>query len=123
MELHTVLYIINATLLVLHEIESAYEKEWEILNLSGGVTGFILVHIPILLVLFYGVLQIDKQTLFGGWIGIITGFCGLIPFFVHKILFKRKDKFNLPISNILIYLNIATGIGLFMLSINLVRFF
>jgi len=31
----TLLYIVNATLLLLHEIESAYEKEWEILKLPG----------------------------------------------------------------------------------------
>ena len=47
-----VFYILNATLLLLHEIESAYEKEWEILKLPGKITGFLLMHIPIILFLF-----------------------------------------------------------------------
>lgn len=38
MELVTAFYILNATLLLLHEIESAYEREWEILKLPGGIT-------------------------------------------------------------------------------------
>ena len=41
-----ILYCINATLLLIHEIESSYEKEWEILALPGGITGFLLLHIP-----------------------------------------------------------------------------
>ena len=52
MKILTLLYILNATLLLLHEIESAYEKEWEILNLPGRITGFLLLHIPIILILF-----------------------------------------------------------------------
>jgi hypothetical protein len=48
----TVFYVINASLLLLHEIESAYVKEWEILKLPGKITGFLLLHIPILLLFF-----------------------------------------------------------------------
>ena len=33
--------------MILHEIESGYEKEWEILKLPVKLTGFILLHIPI----------------------------------------------------------------------------
>ena len=58
----TLLYIANATLLLLHEIESAYEKEWEILKLPGKITWFLLFHIPIIILLFYGLIQIDKST-------------------------------------------------------------
>ncbi len=57
MRLITLLYIINATLLLLHEIESAYEKEWEILKLPGKITGFLLLHIPIIVLLFYGLIE------------------------------------------------------------------
>jgi len=42
----TVLYIINASLLLSMKIESAYIKEWEILKLPGKITGFLLLHIP-----------------------------------------------------------------------------
>ena len=39
MKILTLIYIINASLLLLHEIESAYVKEWEILKLPGKITG------------------------------------------------------------------------------------
>jgi len=91
MKLVSVLYIINAMLLLLHEIESAYEKEWELLKLLGKITGFFILHIPIILILFYGLLEIDRQTSIGLSIGIITGFGGIIPFIVHKIIVRKKN--------------------------------
>jgi hypothetical protein len=116
MNLITIIYIINATLLLLHEIESAYENEWEILKLPGKITGFIIIHIPIILILFYGVLEIEKNTNIGIILGIISGIGGILPFLIHKIIVKRKEHFNLVISNILIYFNILTGVGLIILS-------
>lgn len=115
MDILTVFYILNASLLLLHEIESGYEKEWKILNIPGEITGFLVLHIPIIIFLFYGLLEINKQTRIGLIIGIITGICGLIPFLVHKVLVRRKEYFNLFISNFIIFLNILTGIILIML--------
>ena len=92
----TVLYIVNATLLLLHEIESAYEKEWEILKLPGKITGFLLLHIPIITLIFYGLIEIDKSTTIGLIFGIILGIGGVIPSIVHKVLFKTPDQFNFP---------------------------
>lgn len=120
MEILTLVYIVNATFLLLHEIESAYEKEWEILKLPGRITGFLLMHIPILLLFFYGVIEIDKVTEAGLIIGLITGISGLIPFIVHKVIVKREEHFNLIISNFIIYFNILTGIGLIFLTAGLI---
>ena len=53
MNVLTLFYILNATLLLLHEIESGYEKEWETLKLPGKITGFLILHIPIMSILFF----------------------------------------------------------------------
>ncbi len=119
MKIIALFYILNATLLILHEIESAFEKEWEILKLPGKITGFLILHIPIIFLFFYGLLEIEKQTQTGLIIGIITGISGLIPFLVHKVSIKRKEHFNLFISNLIIYLNIPTGITIIVLSARL----
>jgi hypothetical protein len=109
MKILTFIYIINASLLLLHEIESAYVKEWEILKLPGKITGFLLLHIPILSVLFWGAIELGKQTTAGNVIALIAGVGGLIPFFVHKLLVKKKGYFESGISNSIIYLNVLTG--------------
>jgi hypothetical protein len=113
------IYILNATVLLLHEIESAYENEWEILKLPGKITGFLLLHIPIILFIFYGVIELDKLSTVGLVAGIILGLGGLIPFFVHKVFVRRNNHFNRFISNSLIYLNVISGGFLVYLSARL----
>lgn len=113
----TILYIVNATLLLLHEIESAYEREWEILKLPGRITGFLLMHIPIIIIFLFGLVEIEKGTPLGMGLGILSGICGVIPFVVHKIIVKRENHFNLLISNVIIYLNVISGIGLSILAV------
>lgn len=116
MKIISLLYIVNATLLLLHEIESAYEKEWEILKLPGGITGFLLLHIPIIIIFFYGLLEIEKSSTIGLIFGIVLGIGGIIPFIIHKVFFKTPAQFNLPVSAVIIYLNILSGVGLLFLS-------
>jgi hypothetical protein len=118
MNILSLIYVINASLLLLHEIESAYAKEWEILKLPGKISGFLLLHIPIILVLFWGAIEIDRQSLSGLIIAIIAGASGLIPFIVHKVIVKKKGYFDLTISNCIIYLNILTGLATVFLSVN-----
>jgi hypothetical protein len=117
MTILTIIYIINALLLLLHEMESAYVKEWEILKLPGKITGFMLLHIPILLVLFWGAVELGRQTTTGTIIALIAGVGGIIPFIVHKVLVKKIGYFESTISNIIIYLNILAGIATVILSI------
>jgi len=119
MRIITILYIVNGTFLLLHEIESAYEKEWEILRLPGKITGFLLLHIPIIVLIFYGLVEIERNSTVGLVFGIITGVGGIIPFIVHKIIVRTPNNFNLLISNIIIYLNILSGIGLSFISAQL----
>lgn len=110
-------YILNVTMLILHEIESGYEKEWEILKLPVKLTGFLLLHIPVLFLFFYGFYSIIQYPETRATISILTGSVGLIPFLVHKVIVKRKEHFNKPISNLLIYGNIAAGVVLIVLGI------
>ena len=117
MNILTTVYIVNAILLLLHEIESAYVKEWEILKLPGKITGFLLLHIPILLLFFWGAVELGKSTTTGTIIALIAGVGGLIPFLVHKLLVKKKGYFESAISNIIIYLNILAGITTAVISI------
>lgn len=111
------IFIINATLLLLHEIESAYVREWEILKIPGKITVFLLLHIPILLFLFWGLIEIEKQTSLSQYIALIAGIGGMMPFMVHKIMAKRVGYFDSIISNAVIFLNMLTGIVIIAMSL------
>jgi hypothetical protein len=77
-------YLTNAVLLILHEIDSAYWKEWELFRLPGGITAFLLVHIPILLLVLYGLVLVSQRTFAGLGLSLILG-CGrlLDPCLLH----------------------------------------
>ncbi|MFH1253442.1 MAG: DUF6713 family protein [Candidatus Uhrbacteria bacterium] len=117
MNIITIFYIINITLLLLHEIESAFQKEWELLKLPGKITGFLFLHVPIILLLLYGLVKTMDGSLLGLIFGILAGVGGLMPFIIHKIFFKNDTFFNLLISNIIIYLNAIFGIILIILCV------
>jgi hypothetical protein len=101
----------------LHELESAYEREWEILKLPGNITGFLLLHIPVIFLLFYGMIEIERNSTIGLILGMVLGIGGVIPAIVHLIIYKTPDQYNLLISKAIIYLNILSGISLLFLSI------
>jgi hypothetical protein len=105
-----IVYVLNITLLLLHEIESAYVKEWEILHLPGKITGFLLLHVPVLLLFLWGAVELGKENTAGKVIALIAGIGGLLPFLIHKVLVKRKGYFESSASNAIIYLNILTGV-------------
>ena len=92
-------YLVNATLIINHEIESAYWKEWELFKLPGQLTGFLLIHFPVLAVIIWGSTLVYLKSSAGYIISIILSFGGLFAFFAHTyFIMKGKPEFKLPIS-------------------------
>ena len=54
------IYLINATLLITHEIDSAYWREWEMFRLPGGVNAFLVIHLPLVLIVLLGLVLVVK---------------------------------------------------------------
>lgn len=54
------LYLLNLTLLILHEMDSAYWKEWDLFRLPGGVGGFLLIHLPLWIAGLYGLVLVRE---------------------------------------------------------------
>ena len=117
MTLLVIVYALNGTLLLLHEIESAFEKEWELLRLPGGITGFLAFHVPIVLLLFYGLIESHKGSTTGTVLGLVFALGGTMPFIVHELLLRHRDHFNRIGSRIIVYLNLAAGIVLFIITV------
>ena len=110
-------YVLTATSLLLHEIDSAYEKEWEILRLPGKITGFLLMHVPILLALFYGLVALLEHPWARTPVGVTIGLAGFLPWLVHKVLVRRPEHFGSLMSNVVIYGGAVCGAVLVVLSV------
>jgi len=42
-----IVYLANTTLLICHEIDFAYWREWELFHIPGGPIVFVTLHLPL----------------------------------------------------------------------------
>ena len=93
------LYLANSVLLINHEIDSAYWKEWELFNLPGGITGFLLLHFPLLLFILWGLILISRHSPSGNIFSLILSLGGIFAFAIHTYFLKKgRSEFDKPIS-------------------------
>ena len=93
------LYFFNAVLLIIHEIDSAYWKEWKLFKIPGEITGFLLIHIPLISAILFGLLAITQWYITGIIFSFILCAGGLFAFSIHTyFLMKGKEEFSTPIS-------------------------
>ncbi len=98
-EFLTWLYIINATLLITHEIDSAFWKEWELFRLPGGISGFLLIHLPIVLFIMLGLMWVLHQSTAGLIMSLVLAGGGLFAFGIHTYHLQRgRPEFRTIIS-------------------------
>jgi len=97
------LYLTNAVLLINHEIDSAYWKEWELFHLPGGLEGFLVLHFPLLLVILYGMAAVARQQPSGVWFSFILGAGGIFAYSIHTYFLKKgREEFNRPVSKFIL---------------------
>jgi hypothetical protein len=93
------LYLINAILLINHEIDSAYWQEWRLFKMRGGVSLFLLLHFPMLFLILYGLVAVWQNTAAGIYFSILLSMAGLGAFCIHMFFIKRgRDEFKTPVS-------------------------
>ena len=93
------LYLVNSVLLINHEIESAYWHEWQLFKLPGDITGFLIVHFPLLFLVLYGLVLLYQQTVPGLVISLLLSLSGVFAFTIHMYFIKLgRPEFKLPVS-------------------------
>lgn len=86
------IYLVNSVLLINHEIDSFYWREWDLFNMKGGITGFLIIHFPLLFFILYGLVLVFQHS-FGGLIfSLILGVAGVFAFTIHIIYIKKGRK-------------------------------
>jgi hypothetical protein len=97
------LYMMNAILLIIHEIDSAFWKEWELFKLPGGIGGFLIMHVPLLFLILYGLVLVAEQSFLGLIVSLILCAGGIFAFCIHTVFIRRgRHEFNTPISRFIL---------------------
>ena len=112
------LYLTNAVLLINHEIDSAYWKEWEIFKLPGGITLFLLLHFPLLFIVLYGLVLIVRNSFWGFIYSLIVCFGGIFAFVIHTYFLKQgRKEFDKPLSKLILVLILLVSIAQMIVTI------
>ena len=117
------LYLVNSVLLINHEIDSAYWKEWDLFRLPGGITGFLIIHFPLLFFILYGLVQVFQRSFTGLIFSLIVCVGGIFAFGIHLFFIKKgREAFNTAISlfilsSVLIISLVQFAITLYLLSL------
>jgi hypothetical protein len=92
-------YMVNATLLATHEIDSAFWHEWEMFGLPGGLQLFLVLNAGLLLVVFYGFSRVARlQRGAKGFSYLLAG-TGLFAFVIHMVFIGMgHPSFRTPVS-------------------------
>jgi hypothetical protein len=84
------LYFTNASLLIVHEIDSAYWKEWQLFKLPGGISFFLIIHIPLIALVLYGLIEVYNFTYTGVVFSLLLSLAGIFAFSIHAFFIKRR---------------------------------
>jgi hypothetical protein len=116
------IYIVNAVILIIHEIDSAYWQEWKLINPKeeNGINGFLILHFPMIFAVLYGLVLIEKGDLAGLIISLFVGASGIFAFFFHfHYLKKGRPEFNTVISKTIIISTFLISLFQIILTIKL----
>jgi hypothetical protein len=96
-------YLLNAALLITHEIDSAFWREWELFGLPGGIQLFLALNLALVLILLHGhrCLALGKPSA-RAYSWLVAG-AGVFAGGAHGwFLLAGQPQFRLPASLVLL---------------------
>jgi hypothetical protein len=108
-------YLVNATLVLCHEIDSAFWREWRLFHLPGGPGGFVAMHFVIVPLVLIGLVMVARASALSRWWSIGIGAAGTAGCIAHLAFLLHGDRsFSTPFSITLI---IAFGLSSVILAV------
>lgn len=105
------IYVINASLLIVHEMDSTYWKEWELFGIPGGRGFFLFLHIPLTAVIITGAVFLHRMTTAGLIISFVIAVSGVFAFTIHNYYLKEGHKeFDSVSSKLILYATLIVSL-------------
>jgi Family of unknown function (DUF6713) len=105
------LYLLNFALLLTHQIDSAYWREWDLFHMPGGLQLNLLLNFVLLVVGLSGFELVIQGASAGQAFALILAAGGVFAFVIHAYFLLRGNvSFRLPAS-------VAVLASLFVVSI------
>lgn len=93
------IYLLNATLLCVHEIDSAYWHEWSLFGIPGGIQMFLVLHLPLLALVLDGFRRVVLWRRGARVYSLVLAGAGVFAFAIHGLfLALGEPEFRQPVS-------------------------
>lgn len=93
------LYLVNATILITHQIDAAYWHEWNLFGMPGGIQLNLLLNIPLVMLILFGQQCLTQSRTAGIIFSWLLAAAGVIAVSIHSYFLLHGDEsFRLPIS-------------------------
>ncbi|GLR12169.1 hypothetical protein GCM10007907_09590 [Chitinimonas prasina] len=93
------LFLANATVLVTHQIDAAYWREWELFNIPGGNQVNLLLNIPIIALVLYAHSRVVANLRTGLNYYKLLAVLGFLTVGIHAFFFTLgREAFMQPMS-------------------------
>ncbi|UCF37469.1 MAG: hypothetical protein JSU96_00935 [Acidobacteriota bacterium] len=113
-------YLTNAVVLIIHEIDSAYWREWRLFGLPGGVTLFLVLHFPLLFIVLSGLILVARGEPAGLVFSLILSLGGIAAFLIHSYFWRKGHReFDVPLSKGILGLTLALSVFQLTLTVRL----
>jgi hypothetical protein len=93
------IYLVNAVVLISHEIDSAYWREWELFRLPGGIQLFLVLNLLLVGLVLWGFRSVLLWTRGARAFSYLLACLGFLAVLIHGIfLAAGAPEFRLPMS-------------------------
>jgi hypothetical protein len=106
-------YFWTMLFLILHQIDAAYWKEWEMFHLPGGVQGFLVFNLAAIALVLAGYWHVLLATARAPLYACVCAVLGVGTFLIHAgFALAGLEQFHLPLSMAIIVLCLASAVWL-----------
>lgn len=107
------LYLFTASLLIVHEIDSASWREWDLFGLPGGIDLFLAVHVPLALLVLWGYGEVIAGSRGGLRMSFAVSAAAIAAGGIHAVLLARGgSEFRSVASISLLAATVLSGLAL-----------
>ena len=86
------LYLVNAAVLITHEIDSAFWHEWELFGMPGGIQLFLCLNLIVVIAVLYGLQALALGLPAGLILSWVLVAVGILAFTVHGYFLLQGNQ-------------------------------
>jgi hypothetical protein len=93
------LYLLNAAVLLTHQIDAAFWHEWELFHIPGGSQLNLLLNLPLIVLVLFGLVALAQGRPAARFLYGLLAATGLFTAGIHSYFLLHGDTgFRLPVS-------------------------